>query len=187
MPIRKWKLPREIAHLRYPGPKDLIVAAPVKPGLQSCIIREVKPGYEKIREVKDALVNVPVNCPLMLEPYPDPEFAGYLGIANEQYKKDIRRASKRSSSAALSRSPQQSSVPDIIKVGEAKANPRWKEHWLIVKLWTGWEMGGMTLSQRFDQHCWYQGKIPPPKGAVREKKIQRFRAICRTINLGKNV
>jgi hypothetical protein len=54
-------------------------------------MREGKPGYEKVSEVKDAVVNVPADC-LSMEPFPDPEFAGYLAIAKEQYNKDIQRA-----------------------------------------------------------------------------------------------
>ena len=181
MAIRKWQLPLKIAHLRSPGPKDFIVACPVKPGLQTCVIREVKPGFARVSDLKDALVNVPVGCPSM-EPYPDPELGGYLAIANEQYKKDIQRAF-RGSSAGLSQNPRGSSAPVIIKGGDARRNPRWKEHRLIVAKWSGWESQDMTLSQRFDQHCWNQGKMPPAKGAARKKAIQRFRAMCRTINM----
>ena len=91
MPIRKWQLTLKISPLRCTGPKQFTVAAPVRPGLQTCIVSEVKPGYARISGLKDALVNIPVGCPSM-EPFPDPEFGGYLAIANEQYNKDIQRA-----------------------------------------------------------------------------------------------
>src|SRR5216684_3097902 len=103
MAIRKWQLPSKIAPLRCLGPKQFIVANPVKPGMQTCIIRQVRPGYARISDVQDALVDVPRAYRLLLEPFPDPEFAGYLGIANEQYKKEVQRESQGASSSGRSR------------------------------------------------------------------------------------
>ena len=123
MAIRKWQLPFKIAHLHYLGPKDFIVAHPIKPGLQTCVIREVKPGYKRILAVKDALVDVP-GCPLKLEPYPDPEFAGYLGIANAQYKKEIQHASQGGSSARLSPTAHKYSGPRPVPAKVAAPCPK---------------------------------------------------------------
>jgi hypothetical protein len=63
---RGWQLTREIVSLRGAGSEHFIVAAPVKPGLQTCIIHEVKPGYAKISDVKDALINVPAGVAVLL-------------------------------------------------------------------------------------------------------------------------
>jgi hypothetical protein len=182
MAIRKWRLATKIAPLKCPGPEEFVVEYPVKPGIQVCIIRDVKPGYATVLQIEDALVDVPADCPYK-DAFPYPEYAGYLAIASEQYKKCIASAGK--GQAKRARQSTRQSRPRIIKRGEAKANRDWKEHWLIVSRWTDWEMQGMNRSQRFEEHYWNQGKTPPRDGADRRKAIGRFRYLCRAINMPK--
>src|ERR1700693_5688702 len=93
MAIRKWSLAKKIAPLKCPGPTEFVVEYPIKPGIQVCILRDVKPGYAALLQIEDALVDVPADSPSM-QAFPYPEYAGYLAIAYEQYKKCLEPALK---------------------------------------------------------------------------------------------
>jgi hypothetical protein len=202
VPIKKLKPPGKVAALQGAGSRDAsgfreyIVAYPVMPGLQACLIRRSKAPHVTIVNVEDALVVLPRSVPES-KGFPDPELAGYLAIAEEYYKRAIKSAAPEMKvwatrdwkSAPFSiKAPQGGShwEPCIIKVGEAKKHKLRKEDWLIASRWADWEIRGLQKGDRFDEYCWYQGKTPPPlKSKEREKAIQRFRGKCRTLNLPK--
>lgn len=200
MAIEKWQPPRKVTYLHSVrslnggGFEECILAHPVMAGPQPCIIRSVKPGKITMLQVEDALVLVPSSVPA-LEGFPDPEFSGYLAIAEQEYKKLIhpQRVKKVPKKRGVARSQHSSievqgikgSAPlqfDILRRGDAGRNKRRREEWLIVSRWTDWVMRGMTRAQQFDEHCWNQGKTPPT-GIGRRKEIERFRWTCRKMNL----
>ena len=201
MPIRPWKLAKSVAVL--PRSKlascstQFIVRHPVTPGPQSCLVLSKKPPpYAKTSEIVDALVVLPTSVPPS-QGFPNPEYAGYLAIADHHYKEGIAVAKRDANLMTLAArrlsktAPLIPSVsarvrrwePDILAEGEVKKNSRWKEAWLIVSRWTDWEFGKKSWRQRFEEHCYNQGKMPPGNPRVLRKAIQRFRGKCRTINL----
>lgn len=180
---------------------DWIVACPVLPGLQPCLIIEnpttrLRPTISNPPKIKDALVVLPADAAAEAE-FPEPEWAAYLALAGREYRIEIRKAnagkdpevdlmakmSRACQPFVVAGSPGSEWTPVVREMGRTMANPNWTEHRAIIASWTDWEMRRTEKRLQLQEHHWNMGWPLPLTSHLRQQAWARFRAKYRWLGL----
>lgn len=170
-----------------------VVAAPVAPGPQPCLIVVTRPGA--VYDITDTLAVLPGDVPTTSE-FPNPELSGNLGVAAQEYSDLIdatrddpyvqeitTRSWNEPPFAVMSSGGGQLWRPHELARGRVMSGGKWTDHRLILSRWEDWDFRHLTRDKRLIEYLQAKGEPIPHDAAERDKAWERFRAKCRYLGL----